>query len=276
MNSINHIINSIFDLFFSPFSSIDPIYGLCAISFLTTLIMLPIFKYTSDQEAIRRTKGRIMGHLLEVRLFKDDIRTVLSAQKNMLKYNMIYLKHMLKPLIFVMLPVAVILIQTGLRYEYRPLVPGETAIVKVSLSNPDKLAGNGGSGVLVSPAGLKIETPPLRINGGKEIYWRIRAEKKGEYDLKFRMLDKEINKRVVVGEKLRRISSKVLKGGLLNSFIYPGEPSLTGDSGVEYFEVIYPYGSVALFGWKTHWLVLFFILSLSFGFLLLKPFRVSV
>ncbi len=276
MNTINYVINSVFDLFFSPFSSVDPIYGLCAVSFLTTVIMLPIFKYTSDQEAIRRTKGRIMGHLLEVRLFKDDIRTVLSAQKNMLKYNMIYLKHMLKPLIFVMLPVAVILIQTGLRYEYRPLVPGETAIVKVSLSNPDKLAGNGGSGVLVSPEGLKIETPPLRVNGGKEIYWRIRAEKKGEYDLKFRMLDKEINKRVVVGEKLTRISSKVLKGGLLNSFIYPGEPSLTGDSGVEYFEVIYPHGSVALFGWKTHWLVLFFILSLAFGFLLLKPFRVSV
>jgi len=276
MNSINYVINSIFDLFFLPFSSIDPIYGLCAVSFLTTVIMLPIFKYTSDQEAIRRTKSRIMGHLLEVRLFKDDIRTVLSAQKNMLKYNMIYLKHMLKPLMFVMLPVVVIIIQTGLRYEYRPLHPGETAIVKVRLNKPDKVTGNDASGVLVSPEGLKIETPPLRVNGGEEIYWRIRAEKKGEYDLKFRMPDMEISKRVVVGEKLTRISPEVVEGGLINSFLYPGEPSLNGDSGVEYFKVKYPYGSVTLFGWKTHWLVLFFILSLAFGFLLLKPFRVSV
>ena len=275
MNSINYVINSIFDLFFSPFSSIDPIYGLCAVSFLTTVIMLPIFKYTSNQEAIRRTKSRIMGHLLEVRLFKDDIRTVLSAQKNMLKYNMIYLKHMMKPLIFVMLPVVVIIIQTGLRYEYRPLHPGETAIVKVRLDNPDRLAG-GGSGVLTAPEGLKIETPPLRVNGGEEIYWRIKAEKEGDYDLKFRTIDKEISKRVVVGEKLTGISPKVLKGGLLNSFLYPGEPSLSGDSGIEYFEIAYPYGTVALFGWKIHWLVLFFILSLVFGFLLLKPFRVSV
>ncbi len=275
MNTINYVINSIFDLFFSPFSSIDPIYGLCAVSFLTTVIMLPIFKYTSDQEAIRRTKSRIMGHLLEVRLFKDDIRTVLSAQKNMLKYNMIYLKHMMKPLMFVMLPVVVIIIQTGLRYEYRPLHPGETAIVKVKLDNPGNLAG-GGSGVLTAPEGLKIETPPLRVNGGEEIYWRIRAEKDGDYDLKFRTIDKEVSKRVVVGEKLTRISPEVLKGGLVNSFLYPGEPSLSGDSGMEYFEIAYPYGTVALFGWKIHWLVLFFILSLVFGFLLLKPFRVSV
>jgi len=273
MNTVNYVINYIFDLFFSPFSSVDPIYGLCAVSFLTTGIMLPIFKYTSDQEAIRRTKSRIMGHLLEVRLFKDDIRTVLSAQKNILKHNMIYLKHMLKPLVFVMLPVVVIIIQTGLRYEYRPLGPGETAVVKIRLDKQEKLTGDG---VLISPEGLKIETPPLRVNGGEEIYWRIRAEKKGEYNLKFRVLDKEINKRVVVGGKLYRISPKVLKEGLINSFLHPGEPPLTGDSGVKYFEVEYPYRSVALFGWKTHWLVIFFILSLSFGFLLLKPFRVSV
>jgi len=275
MNTFNYIITSIFDLFFYPFRSIDPIYGLCAISFLTTVIMLPIFKYTSNQEAIKRTKSRIMGHLLEVRLFKNDIRIVLSAQKNMLKYNMIYLKHMLKPLMFVMLPVVLIIIQTGLRYEHRSLNPGETAIVKVIINNPNKFE-EAGRGILILPKGLKAETPPLRVNGGEEIYWRILAEKEGEFDLSFQVFDREIKKRVVVGDKLTKISPKALKEGWVKSFFYPGEPALAGDLEVESFEVRYPYMKVSLFGWTVHWLVLFFILSLAFGFLLLKPFRVSV
>lgn len=276
MNLINYSINSIFDLFFYPFRSIDPIYGLCAISFLTTIITLPIFKYTSNQEAIKRTKKRIMGHLLEVRLFKDNIRIVLSAQKNILKYNVIYLKYMLKPLIFVMLPVVVIIIQTGLRYEHRPLRPGEAAIVKVKLNDISKLIRDGSSGALISPEGLRIDTPPLRVNGGEEIYWRIRAEKEGEFDLRFKVLDKEIIKTVVVSDKLTRISPKVLKGGVVISFFYPGEPTLAGDLEIESFEVRYPYMKVALFGWTVHWLVLYFILSLAFGLLLLKPFKVSI
>ncbi len=270
MNTFNQIITSIFDLFFYPFRSLDPIYGLCAISLLTTIIMLPIFKYTSNQKAIKRTKSRIMGHLLEVRLFKNDIRIVLSAQKNMLKYNMIYLKHMLKPLMFVMLPVVVIIIQTGLRYEYRPLHPGETAIVKVKINR------DGTSGTLIPPKGLKTETFPLRVNGGEEIYWRIKAEKEGEFDLRFRVFDKEIKKRVVVGTNLTKISPKVFKEGWLKEFLYPGEPALASGLEIESFEVRYPYLKVSLFGWTAHWLVLFFILSLVFGFLLLKPFKVTV
>lgn len=275
MNKFNHIITSIFDLFFYPFRSIDPIYGLCAVSLLTTVIMLPIFKYTSNQEAIKRTKSRIMGHLLEVRLFKNDIRIVLSAQKNMLKYNLIYLKHMLKPLLFVMLPVVIIIIQTGLRYEYRPLHSGETAIVKVRINNPTK-SENAANGTLVLPKGLKVETPPLRINGGEEIYWRIKAEEEGEFDLSFRVFNKEIKKRIVIGDKVTKISPKTLKENGLKTFFYPGEPALASDFEVESFEVRYPYMKVSLFGWTVHWLVLFFILSLVFGFMLLKPFRVSV
>ncbi len=125
MDYINYILNSLFDVFFYPFGSIDSIYGLCAISLLTAIIALPIFKYTSNQEGIKRVKARIMGHLLELRLFKDDIRIILSAQKDILKHNMIYLRYTLKPLIFMMIPIVVIFIHTAVRYEYRPLHPGD-------------------------------------------------------------------------------------------------------------------------------------------------------
>lgn len=273
MNFINYIFNFIFDLLFFPFSSLDPIYGLCFISLLTSIITLPIFKYTSNQEAIKKTKTKIMAHFLEVILFKDDIKVILSAQKNILRYNAIYLKYMIKPLMFIMAPVIIIIIQIGIRYEYRPFLPGEVSIVKVKLGDINMSENKG---TLLVPDGLKIEIPSLRFSEGRETYWRIRAEKEGSFDLQFKILDKVIKKKVIVGNKLSSLSSKVSKGGFLKSMIYPAEPLLSEDSVVELFEVKYPFRQVALFGWNLHWLIIFFILSLAFSFLLLKPFNVRI
>ncbi len=271
MNYINYILNSIFGVIFYPFNSLDPIYGLIAVSLLTALIVLPIFKYASDQEGIKRAKSRIMGYLLEVRLFKDDIRTVLLAQKNILKYNMIYLRYTLKPLLFMVIPIVIIIIQTGLRYEYRPLRVGESTLVKVKLNSV-----KGDDAVLIVPVGLKVETPPLRIDGGKEIYWRIGVEDEGKYDLVVKVHDEEAKKKIFATDKVSRLSPKVSKGGFFNSLFQPSEFSLPEDSVLESFEIRYPHRKVVIFGWDIHWLVLFFILSLALSFLLVKPFKVRI
>jgi hypothetical protein len=276
VNFINIIFNSFFDIFFYPFRSVDSIYGLCAISLLAAIIALPIFKYTSNQEGIKRVKARIMGHILELRLFKDDIRIILSAQKDILKFNMIYLRYTLKPLMFMMIPMVVIIIHTAVRYEYRPLHPGESAIVKVKLHNPNELSIKDREIVLTASEGLSIETPPLRIDGGKETYWRIRAEREGIFKLGFQARDMEVGKRVFVSGKVTRLSSETLKSGIVSSFFYPGEPSLPEGTALESVLVTYPHAKINFFGWNIHWLILFFILTLGFGFILTKPFNVRL
>ncbi len=276
MNFINIIFNSFFDIFFYPFRSVDSIYGLCAISLLTSIIALPIFKYTSNQDGIKRVKARIMGHILELRLFKDDIRIILSAQKNILKFNVIYLRYTLKPLIFMMIPMVVIIIHTAVRYEYRPLHPGESAIVKVKLHNPDELPMQDREIVLTVSEGLSIDTPPLRIDGGKETYWRVRAEREGILKLGFKARDMEVGKKVLVSGKVTRLSSETLKSGIVNSFFNPGGPSLPEGTILESVLVTYPHAKIIFFGWDIHWLILFFIFTLGFGFILMKPFNVRL
>ncbi|MDP6924914.1 MAG: hypothetical protein R2568_09680 [Candidatus Scalindua sp.] len=276
MNSINIIFNSFFDIFFYPFRSVDSIYGLCAISLLTAIIALPIFKYTSNQEGIKRVKARIMGHILELRLFKDDIRIILSAQKNILKFNMIYLRYTLKPLMFMMVPMVVIVIHTALRYEYRPLHPGESAIVKVKLHNPNELSTQDREMVLTVSEGLSIETPPLQIDGGKETYWRVRAEREGIFKLGFQSHDMDVGKRVLVSGKVTRLSSETLKSGIINSFLNPGEPSLPEGTALKSVLITYPHAKINFFGWDIHWLILFFIFTLGFGFILMRPFNVRL
>ena len=276
MNFINIVFNSLFDIFFYPFRSVDSIYGLCAISLFTAIIALPIFKYTSNQEEIKRVKARIMGHILELRLFKDDIRIILSAQKNILKFNMVYLRYTLKPLMFMMIPMVVIIIHTAVRYEYRPLHPGESAIVKVKLHNPNELSIKDREIVLTVSEGLNIETPPLRIDEGAETCWRIRAEREGIFKLGLQARNMDVGKSVLVSGKVTRLSSKTLKSGIVNSFFYPGEPSLPEGTALESVLVIYPHAKINFFGWNIHWLILFFIFTLGFGFILIRPFNVRL
>jgi len=54
MDLFNHLISSLFDLASSPFSAFHPLVGLVVLSIVTGIMMLIIFRYTSNQEAIRR------------------------------------------------------------------------------------------------------------------------------------------------------------------------------------------------------------------------------
>ena len=276
MTIINSIFNSIFDIFFYPFNSVNPVYGLGAISLLTTLMVLPIFRYLSDQEGIKRTRDRITGHLLEVRLFNDDLRIFFAAQKNILKYNLIYMGYMLKPLLFMIIPVMVIIVQTEVRYSHRTLSPGETVVVKVKQDAGRPIPEKGSDVILTVPEGLRLETPPLRFEEGAETYWKIKAEREGEFDLAFHILDREVKRRVVVKDEITRISRLMLKNGILNSFFHPGEPPLPENTNIQSIEVKYPSMKISVFGWGIHWLLIFFGLTLAFGFVLMKPFKVKL
>ncbi len=174
------------------------------------------------------------------------------------------------------IPVSIIIIYTSTRYEYRPLRPGESAVVKINLSKENMLSGRNIEIALSVPLGLKIETPPLRLNGSSEIYWRVMAESEGVYDILFHGSDIEVKKKVFVAHKTARLASETYKGGIVNSFFNPGEPPLAEDAALDSIRVSYPSAKIRLFGYSVHWLILFFIFTLIFGFILMKPLNVRI
>ena len=95
--------------------------------------MLLIFKKISNQDGIRQTKNRIKAHLLEMRLYKDDIWLSIRAMLLILLNNLKYLTLTFKPLLILMVPVIIILIHTGTRYAYRPVGVGEDVILTATL-----------------------------------------------------------------------------------------------------------------------------------------------
>jgi hypothetical protein len=273
MAGVNRVVTTGFDLLLAPFASAGPWPGMLAISLVTALVALLVFRYASSQRGIRAAKAHIISHLLEVVLYRDELRVVLRAQAAIARDNLRYLAHALAPLACMILPVGILLVQTDLRYGHRPLRVGERAIVTVKL-----LPGAGAvDDVLMSaPTGLEVETPALRLPQIREVDWRVRAVAPGAYDLHFTLAGESFTKRVVVGEPVVRVPVLRVRGGVWQQFMHPGESPLSTTAPVEQIAVGYPSAELVLLGRRLHWVWPWLVLSLAFGYALKGPLRVQV
>jgi len=275
MGLINTILGKLFDLLLLPFRSLNPWAGMTFISLLTGLLMLIIYRWTSNQSGIRRVKDIIKAHLLELRLFKDNMGVTMKAQGQILRANLHYLALNLKPLLVMIIPLILILAQLNLWFGSEPLAVGRPAILKVRLQpGVDVLATEF---ALESPPEVTVETPPLRIEESREVDWRLRPAAAGTFDLTIRAGDRSYLKTVVVdGRGLKKVSPLKVKRSLLDEVLYPGEKALPGESLIKAIEIVYPAKKLSLLGLRLHWLIAYLALSIVFGFALKKPFRVEI
>jgi hypothetical protein len=275
MSVVNNALNKLFDLLCYPFLNINPWWSMAFLSLLTGLLMLAVFRFTSNQAGIRRAKDRILGHLLEFRLFKDSVRVSLQAFGNILVQNFRYLSYTLKPLLVMIIPLLLILTQLNARYGYRPLRPGEQAILKVKTiqgTNPLDLD------ITIAPAsGFAVETPALRLEEEGEIDWRLRAVEPGRHDIVLRWQNQSVVKKMDVGfPSLSPLAPRKPSRGFFDLFFNPAEPPLPKGLPLASIELAYPGRGLPLLGFNVHWLLAFFVLSLVFGFGLKGLLKVEI
>ena len=274
MQTFNTFITKAFDVILQPFGGMAPIWGLLIISLVTGIVMVFIFKYTSNQDAISRTKEKISAYFLEVRLFKDDLALMLGAQKRILTTNLTYMRYSITPMLVMIVPVLLILVQLGIRYAVRPLTTGESALVVVQLADGVSMSD---TLIEVDPGdGLKLETPVMRMPIDREINFRIAAVKEGDHELTIRVGDERVSKTIVVSKRVRHVYDTTAKASFLHIFLYPGQKTLPDASNIEEIRIDLPPQTVKMFGWNMNWLVFFFIVSIIAGFSLKGVFKVQI
>jgi hypothetical protein len=273
MSILNAAITRCFDLLFAPFAHANPWAGLVTVSALSGAVLLLIFRHTSNQRGLRAAKDRIVGDLLEVVLYRDELRVVLRAQLRVVRDNLRYLGHALVPLVFMVLPAAVLLLQIDLRYGRRPANIGEPVIVSVSLT-PE--AGPLDAVSLTAPPGVRVDSPALRIQSDREVDWRVVASAPGRHDLRIRAGGREFTKALVVGRQQRAIESERVQPALWRQFTHPGEAPLPSGGPVGSIRVAYAAGSLPFFRWRLFWIWPWLVLSMAFGYALRGPLRVQI
>ena len=275
---VNRPLGWIFDLIVLPFRGMPPIVGLTVISLLVSVGMLIGFRAVSDQDALDAVKRRIHAGVYEIRLYKDDLRTIFAAQFGILRETMTYFRLSMVPMLWMMVPIVIIVSQLQSQYGYESLEPGQAVLVKVELTEEaaERVAATDGAGVsLEVPDGVRLETPLVWIPSLREAAWRIAAERPGEYELVVRIGEETLTKSVrVAGTTVLR--SPVRPSSLLDQLIYPAEAPLPRGSNAEAIRVGYVDAEINMFGWHTHWIIAFFILTMVFAFALAKPLGVKI
>jgi len=271
MDLLNRLITGFFKLLLWPLAPLPPIWALAVVSVFAGALMVWIFGRVSRQEQIRGIKDRIRGNLFGVRLYQHEIGVVLRLQKQILGDTMRYMALSVAPMLVLLIPMSLIMVQLNLHFASRPLRPGEQAIVRISVAD---------AALLSRPISLKadrsfiVETPPVRISSDKQAAWRIRAVRPGHHSLKVQIGDQEIEKALDIGNDWRAVSS-LRTVSWLDSLLYPSEPRLDRRAGIRAVEVLYRPLPLQVLGWSVDWLVFFFIISVAASFALKGVFGVQ-
>ena len=269
---VNNAINATFDVWLWPFQGLSPVWQIVALSLPVTAISLLIFRFTSNQEGIRAEKNKIKAYMLEMRLFRDDLGVALHAQRHILGHTIKYMRYAIVPMLFMVLPFILILIQVESRFAFRGLEAGEKAIFVVTMDS--SVALDNQEFALKLPDGLTRETPPLRIEETGEIFWRIRAESPGDYSAKVENNRQSVEKRILVNEDVTHLATSLYRTKDLRTLGYPAEPALSDNQPVASVEVSYPRARAEYAGLSSaSWLL--FLFTIVFGFTLRGVFRVT-
>jgi hypothetical protein len=118
MNALNRAVTQAFDVLLWPFERLGVAWSLILVSGLFGIAALFLFKHVSAQRRIRYVKDRIKGHLIEIRIWQDDLGIVAKSTGKVLLRNFQYLGLNLLPFIPLSIPFVFVLAQLVVRYSY--------------------------------------------------------------------------------------------------------------------------------------------------------------
>jgi len=205
-------------------------WSLTAIAAATGVVLRWVWRRFSNRERVAQAVRQTRARLYAMRLYADDPGLVLRAQRQLLGWTGRYLVLMLRPTAVAIVPLFVLFLLLDNSYGYRPLAPGESAIVTAQFG--------GGADVRTLAAtlegrGVVVETPAVRIPNRRQVCWRVRAVTSAPATVVLRLDGVAIGKAVKCSH-------------------WPGSPSI---------DVSCPAASLDVFGFGTSWPVWFLVVS---------------
>jgi hypothetical protein len=272
VKTFNAITSGVFDWLLAPFGHRAMWFDLLFWPVLAGVVALFIYKAVSNQAGIADAKRRITVHLLEVRLFRDDLLGVLKSTASGLAQNARYLGYNVLPMLVMFVPMTIILVQMVAHYAYDPLERGDVRLLEVALA-----PGGGAKARDVTatfPPEVAVQAGPVRTPDGR-VFWRLEMLEEGDHTIALSAGGETEEKLVPVGDGPRKVP--VMRTKTWEALLYPGETALPSGSIFETIRIAAPERDLAPFPSGEGGILLwFFGASLAAGFLLRKRLGVTL
>jgi hypothetical protein len=260
---LNWLANACGSVLLAPIGVLPGWLSATLVAAVTGVALVAVFKYTSNQRAIKRVKDDIKANLLALKLFNTSASVALGAQGRVIVGAGRLFALALVPMLVMAVPVLLVLGQLSLWYQARPLAPGEDAVVTLQL-NPD--AGPSWPDVQLEPCpAVDVTIGPVRVRSKREVCWNIQARRPGRHRLVFRLGDQTAGKDLVIGERFMRVSSLRPGWDWSEALMHPAEEPFPPGSPVRSIAIDYPQRSAWTSGADT-WVVYWFVVSMVSGF----------
>lgn len=274
MSRLNLVINGLFDLLMRPFMGHSAWPGLIATSFVTSIVLVILFHLTSNPNAIRRTRNRLLARTLELLMFQHDLRASFTACGRILLTNAAYLFQFLRPMAAGLIPLLLIFVQMESWFDRRPLRVGEQTVLTAEIG--PSLSVLELATELQSADILKIDSPPVRVPSKNELAWRIVAIGKGAGWIDVKCDGVSERKSLVTGDHLNRLSQTRESHGIFRQLYSPSEPPLDISSPIRRIAVSYPRRELLIGQTDVPWIVAAFVLIMVFSLALGRLFGIRV
>lgn len=292
MDFVNGLVTRTFDVLLAPLEWVGPEFALLVVSAIFGVLALWVFKHISWQRGIKATKDKIKGHLIEIRIYQDDLAVVSKAIGRVLFRNVQYLALNFGPFLPLAVPFTLVVAQLVVRYGFDP-VAVTSARAHAPLAGESELGlGIAGEGLSLSIEGDQAAIDSLEVvlpeglvarevlarppSSGLAVQMLVAAAP-GVYDVVLRTASGEVTKRLVAGREARTRTMQPERMTGLSTLLWPAEDSLAG-SGLTRVSFVYPYSDL---GWLPGHgpfgvILVFLVASMVVGFAALKPLGVQI
>jgi uncharacterized membrane protein (DUF106 family) len=243
------------------------------VSAITGVLLLIVFKYTSNQRAIKRVRDGIKADLLALKLFKESASVALRAQGRIMLNAGKLLLLSIVPMLVMLVPVCLLVAQLALWYQARPLQVGEEAIVTLTLRN--HVASPWPDVCLQPTSALEVMLGPVRVLSKHEICWNIKAQREGYHRLLFQVGQQQTEKELAIGDRFMRVSGRRPGDDWTDRLLNPGEAPYDRDSPIQSIAIRYPERSSWTSG-TDWWMLYWFAVSMVAAFCFRRWLKVSI
>ena len=260
---LNAAANALGSILLAPIALLPGWLSVTLLGSATGLVMLVVFKHTSNQRGIKAARDDIKASLLAMKLFKDNVGVTLRAQGRILLGAVRLLVCALVPVAVMVLPMTMLLAQLALWYQARPMQVGEDAVMVM------KVNGEPGASLpkvyLQRSDAFEVMVGPVHVPSKREICWSIRARKSGLHHLNFRVASHNLDKELAIGDCFMRVSTLRPSWSWSDALLNPREQPFAADSTVQSIEIDYPNRPTWTSGTDT-WVIYWFIVSIVVAF----------
>ncbi len=291
MDALNGIFTAIFDSLCAPRAWAGDGLVLLLISGVFGVLALLAFKHVSFQKRIARTKNLIKAHLIEIRIYQDNLRIVSLAIVKVLGRNLQYLVLNFLPFLPLSIPFAFVLAQLVTRFAYGPMpveepaamrLAGHGVVVEVQLADETRYEAVRELRIEY-PVGIKPVSPLVRVPFEGRAYQEVAVLSPGRHAIEVRLGAESQTKQLdsMPGSGMRQASREQ---GLFHALLWPAEAVLPSDSAFERIALRslrhsegYPPADL---GWMPAGaggiVLIFLVASMLFGALAIKPLKVQI